>query len=106
MTRYHLKKRIDVILESPLLRTIARQLDRMNVSGYSVLPIIEGRGMQNAWTSEGQVSNTTNMVSLICIVDPSQADAVVDTVLTAVKERIGFVTLSDVYVIRPDRFSP
>jgi hypothetical protein len=49
---------------------ISRQLDNLNVSGYSVMPIVEGRGMSNEWTSEGQVSNATNMVLLLCIVDP------------------------------------
>lgn len=105
MTRYHLKKRIDIIVESPLVRAITRQLDSANVSGYSVMPIIKGRGMVNAWTSEGQVSNAANMVALFCIVDPSRADTVIDAVLDAVQDRIGFLTVSDVFVIRPERFS-
>ena len=104
MTKYHLKKRIDIIVEAPLIRTITLQLDAARVPGYSVLPILEGRGMANAWTSEGQVSNTANMVALLCIVDASQADAVIDAVLAAIRDRIGFVTMSDVFVVRPERF--
>ena len=105
MTRYHLKKRIDIIVETSLVRLITRQLDAANVSGYSVMPILQGRGMVNAWSSEGQVSNASNMVALLCIVDPSRAEAVIDAVISSVKQHIGFLTISDVFVIRPERFA-
>lgn len=104
MTKYHLKKRLDIVVESPLMRTIANQLDAANVPGYSVLAILEGRGMINAWSSEGQISNTANMVAMFCIVDPSQADEVVEAVLEVIRDRIGFVTIADVLVVRPERF--
>jgi len=104
MRQYHPKKRIDIIVESLLLRTLSATLDRASVRGYSVLPILEGRGMLNAWNSEGQVSNAANMVALLCIVDSSQADQVIDAVFAAIHDRIGFVTISDVSVIRPERF--
>ena len=104
MKQYHPKKRIDIIVESVLLRNLADTLDRTHVRGYSVLPILEGRGMFNAWSSEGQVSNAGGMVALLCIVDSSQADQVIDAVFAAIRDRIGFVTMSDVSVIRPERF--
>jgi nitrogen regulatory protein PII len=104
MTRYHPKKRIDIIVEKPLLRTLTETLDQADVRGYSVLPILKGRGMQNAWTSEGQVSDAASMLALFCIVDIAQADRVVDAVFAAIHDRIGFVTMSDVSVIRPERF--
>jgi len=102
MTEYHLKKRLDIV--APLTRTIANLLDAANVPGYSMLPLLEGRGMINAWTSEGQVSNTGNMVAIFCVVDPSGADAVIETVLGIIRDRIGFVTIADVLVVRPERF--
>lgn len=104
MMQYHPKKRIDIIVESPLLRALIDTLDQAEVRGYSVLPILKGRGMFNAWSSEGQVSDVANMVALLCIVDPAQADRVIDAIFSAIRDRIGFVTLSDVSVIRPERF--
>ncbi len=44
------------------------------------------------------------MVMIFCIVDPSQADAVIDAVLGRICDRIGFVTIADVFVVRPERF--
>jgi len=104
MTKYHLKKRIDIIVEALLIRTLITTLDHARVPGYSVLPIIEGRGMLNAWSSEGQISDAANMVALLCFVDAAQADDVIDAVFAVIRDRIGFVTMSDVFVLRPERF--
>ena len=104
MTKYYLKKRIDIVVETPLIKTLTNTLDQARVPGYSVLPILEGRGMLNAWSSDGQISDAANMVALLCIVDAAHADEVVDVVFAAIQERIGFVTMSDVFVLRPERF--
>jgi hypothetical protein len=104
MTKYHLKKRIDIVAEAPLMRTLTNTLDQARVPGYSVLPLVEGRGMLNAWSSDGQISDATNMLALLCIVDTAHADDVVDAVFAAIRDRIGFVTMSDVFVLRPERF--
>ena len=104
MTKYYLKKRIDIIVEAPLMRTLTNTLDQARVPGYSALPILEGRGMLNAWSSAGQISDAANMVALLCIVDAAHADEVVDAVFAAIRDRIGFVTMSDVFVLRPERF--
>lgn len=104
MTKYYLKKRIDIVVETPLIKTLTNTLDQARVPGYSVLPILEGRGMFNARSSAGQISDAANMVALLCIVDVAHADEVVDAVFAAIRDRIGFVTMSDVFVLRPERF--
>ena len=104
MLKYHAKKRIDVIVESLVLRTLTETLDRASVSGYSVLPVLEGKGALNAWSSDGQVSNAASMVAVLCIVDPARTDQVIDVVFAAIKDRAALVTVSDISVIRPERF--
>jgi nitrogen regulatory protein PII len=104
MTTYHVKKRIDIIVETPLLRSIIGRLDQAGVTGYSVLPILEGRGMVNTWSAEGQISDTTTMVDLFCIVDAAQVDAIIGAIIGPVRAHIGFLTVSDVSVVRPERF--
>lgn len=100
----HPKKRIDIIIEMPLLRRITERFDKAGVSGYSVLPVVAGRGQTGAWSAGGQVSEVGQMAAIICIVDAGKADAVLDEVFAVVKKQIGFVTLSDVAVVRPERF--
>ncbi len=100
----HPKKRIDIIIEMPLLRRITERFDKAGVSGYSVLPVVAGRGQTGAWSAGGQVSDVGQMAAIICIVDAGKADAVLDEVFAVVKKQIGFVTLSDVAVVRSERF--
>jgi hypothetical protein len=104
MTKFHLKKRIDVIAEAPLMRSLTVTLDQARVPGYSVRPSSEGRGMFNAWSSEGQISDATSMMALLCIIDALQADEVIDAIFNVIRDRIGFVMMSDVLVLRSERF--
>lgn len=104
MQQYYLKKRVEVVFEAPLLGRITDRLDHANVSGYSIVPIVGGRGHSGSWTSDGQISDTTKMVMLFCIADPSKVDDIVDVIFAAISHQIGFVTISDVLVIRAERF--
>lgn len=98
------KKRIDLIIEMPLLRRITDRFEKAGVTGYSVLPVIAGRGHSGSWSADGQVSGVGQMAAVVCIVDPAKVDAVLDEVFAVVKRQIGFVTVSDVAVMRAERF--
>lgn len=98
------KKRIDIIIEMPLLRRITDRFEKAGVSGYSILPVIAGRGQSGAWSAEGQVSGVGQMAAVVCIVDAAKVDEVLEQVFAVVRRQIGFVTVSDVSVVRPERF--
>lgn len=100
----HPKKRIEIVTEMPMLRRITARLDEAGVTGWSVVPILAGHGQSGDWTAEGQISATRQMVMLISIVDAARLDAVLDTVFAVVSTHIGFVTVSDVSVVRPEKF--
>lgn len=100
----HLKKRVAIVVEAPILQRVLDALDRLNVSGYTVYPVVAGRGRGGAWREDGLVGDAGRMVSVVCVVDPSNADAVIETVYAVVARQIGIVTVSDVQVIRRDRF--
>lgn len=100
----HPKKRIDLIIEMPLLRRVTERFDKAGVSGYSVLQVIAGRGQSGEWSASGQVSEVGQMASIVCIVDAGKVDAVLDEVFAVVRKQIGLVTVSDVSVVRPERF--
>ncbi len=98
------KKRIDLIIEMPLLRRVTERFDQAGVTGYSVLPVIAGRGRSGAWSAGGQVSEVGQMAAITCIVDSGRVDMVLDAVFTVVQHQIGLVSVCDVEVIRPERF--
>ncbi|NVO13192.1 MAG: DUF190 domain-containing protein [Rhodoplanes sp.] len=98
------KKRIEIIAEAPLLRRLTARLDEAGVGGWSVVPILAGHGHGGDWSAEGQIGTATQMVMLISIVDAARLDAVLDAVFGLVSGQIGFVTVADVAVVRPERF--
>jgi len=100
----HPKKRIDLMIEMPLLRLVMQRLDAAGVSGYSVLPVIAGSGRSGAWSADNQVGGAGQMAAIVCIVDASRVDAVLDAVFSVVARQIGIVAVSDVAVVRPERF--
>jgi PII-like signaling protein len=100
----HPKKRIDVIVEAPLMRRIIDRLDHANVSGYSVMSLMAGRGRETSWSADGQISNATQMVAIVCVTDASKVDDLLASVFEVMSHQIGFITISDVAVVRPERF--
>lgn len=100
----HRKTRIEIILEAPGLRRLTEILDRLNVSGYTVLPAIAGNGRGGPWSEAGQVSDAERMVCVLCIVDPAREDEVIGPVFELVKRHIGLISVSEAQVIRGERF--
>ena len=100
----HVKKRLEIIIEAPILRRVLNRLDDLNVTGYTVLPALAGRGQDGTWSRSGQVANTGRMVAVICITDAERAEEVLEAVYKIISRQMGIVTMSDVQVIRPERF--
>jgi len=98
------KKRIEIIIEAPLSRRMTEQLDRAGVSGYSVLPLTGGKGLSGSWSADGQISQASEMVAIICITDADLADEVLAQVFSIVSRQLGIVSMADVVVLRPDHF--
>ncbi len=101
--RTHPKKKIEIVVEAPLRSRLLGLLDRLEVSGYTVLPAVAGRGHHGAW-EEGHISDADRMVVVVCLVDSGRLDAILDAVYGALAERIGIVYVADVAVVRPDHF--
>ena len=98
------KKRIDIMVEAPLMNRMIEILEREEVGGYTVVPAIAGRGKSGAWHRDGQVGRVGAVVQIFCIVDESRIDEILRPIFELVAQQIGIVTVSDVRVIRPDNF--
>lgn len=98
------KKRIDIFIEAPFLNRLTSYLDDQEVSGYTVLPALAGRGHEGSWNREGLVSDAGRLVVVMCIVDAQQSEAILEDIHAQLEERIGIVTVSDIAVIRNEHF--
>lgn len=100
----HPKKRIEIMIEAPLMNRVIEILDEQEVGGYTVLPAIAGRGKDGSWHRDGLVGRVGSVVQICCIVDEARVDAMIEPLFRLVSTHIGIVTVSDVHVIRPENF--
>ncbi len=98
------KKRIEIMVETPLMGRVIDILDDLGVSGYTVMPAIAGRGQDGPWHRDGQVGRVGSVVQILCIVDESKEHDVLDPLFRLVSRQIGIVTVSDVRVVRAEYF--
>lgn len=100
----HKKKRIEIIIERPVLQRLTNALERSGVHGYTILQAQGGSGQDGAWERDGLVSSAGDMVMIVCILDAANFDAALAAIYAVVKRQIGIVSVSDVEVIRSDHF--
>lgn len=98
-------KRIAIIIEAPLLSRLTNALDKSDVPGYTVLPVLGGSGHSGPWTREGQVSRAGGMAMVTIIAEADVAERVLEPIFAVVEPHIGVVTISDCEVLRKERFS-
>lgn len=99
----HVKVRIDVLIEAPLKNRLADMLDEQGVSGYTIFSALGGRGT-SPWIRAGQITDVGQMLNFVCIVDADRREAILDVLFAEFANQIGFVTTSEVQVIRPTKF--
>ncbi|MEL7345698.1 MAG: transcriptional regulator [Pseudomonadota bacterium] len=100
----HQAKRVAIIIEAPMERRLTNALDEAGVTGYSILPVIGGNGTSGRWSAEGQVGRAGGMRQVICVIRPEILEQLLDGAFKVLERHIGIITVSDVEVIRADRF--
>ncbi len=98
------KKRIEVMVEAPLMNRVIGILDDLDVSGYTVFPALAGKGNDGTWHRDGMVGRVGSVVQIVVILDEERIDTVLDPLFNLVTRQIGIVTVSDVAVVRPEHF--
>lgn len=100
----HEKLRMDILIEAPLRARLTALLDAHDVSGYTIFPSLGGRGVDGDWSRTGQITDIGQMLSFVCILDHARAERVLEALHETLADHIGYVTTSEVQVIRPKKF--
>jgi len=98
------KKRLSIIIEAPFLFRMLELLDSLDVPGYSVLPVIAGRGKSGPWRRDALTSEAGAMVQVLIVLDREKVPSVLRAVRKVLDRQIGIISLSDVEVLRPELF--
>jgi len=99
----HNRKRIEIVVERVRAEEVTALLDRMGATGWTILPVLAGRGRQGM-RQGGDLSGVLDNVVVICIA----SEAVVAQVLEAHDELLGarpaIVSITDCIVLRAEHF--
>jgi PII-like signaling protein len=100
----HSKKRIELIIEKMAHKRACRVLEAVGMTGYTVLPAMAGYGGGNRWNRETDISSARDMVVIVSIGDTHRVTEAMEQISDILGDHIGVVSVTDVDVLRPDRF--
>ena len=100
----HGKMRMDILIEAPLRKRLSAVLDEHTVSGYTIFPALGGRGVDGDWSRAGQITEFGQMLLFTCILDSGRVDPLLEVLRDTLAPHIGYVTTTDVNVIRSQKF--
>lgn len=97
------RRKLEIIIEAPVLGRIEQILREEGVRGWSVFRGVEGRGTSGEWHAGGLSSAEENRL-IIALTTAEAADQVMGKLAAFFEDYPGIVYASDVEVLRPDRF--
>lgn len=102
MTETVIRKRIEILADTPLVRRVTQAVEAAGISGWTVLPVASGSGRDGRWR-EDSVTGTDK--SLVLTVASAEKAALLAEELAPVLTSYGMLlTMWDVEVIRGERF--
>lgn len=96
------RKKLDVFIEAHALEHVEDMLGRTGFKGWSVFQGVEGSGAHGAWRQTGIGESGACLV--VAIGGVEACDAALEWLADYFKTYPGVVSLSDVSVMRGDRF--
>lgn len=96
-------RRVEILVDTPLVRIVTGIADRAGVTGYTLLPTLGGRGTGGRW-SDDQVSGAEAKVMFVSVMTEATAAALAEA-MTPLLESHGLIMMtSPVEVVRKGRF--
>lgn len=100
----HARRRLELIIEHMALRRARAILEDAGMTGYTIISAAAGFGGGSRWRRDGDISNTREMAVVIAISDAEKIERALKDLHELLDEQIGVLSVSDVEVLRPDRF--
>lgn len=96
-------KRIDILVDGPLVPRIAAAIGDAGISGHTVLPALGGAGRGDAWSVE-RLTAAESKVTVMAIASADRAQLLIDALAPLLDSHRLLLTITDVGVVRGDRF--
>ena len=96
-------KRIEVVIEANMAQQAIALAVENGVRGYSILPVLGGKGDLGVWKS-GELSDAFDYVCIFAITQEDTARKWVAALGEVLTDYSGIVAMSDVDVLRVEKF--
>lgn len=97
-------KRIELAIASSHLPLFSRVFETSGVTGWTALKTVGGSGTSGVWR-EDQLTGADEHVVVIAVMDTAACARVLERIRKLFERYPGVVSVSDVEVLRPERFT-
>ena len=97
------RKRIEILVDTPLVPRIVRQIKVAGISGWSLIHVDSGSGREGEWQHD-DVTGASAKTIILVIAGDAKATQLVDTLAPMLDSHGLLLTVGEVQVVRGDRF--
>jgi PII-like signaling protein len=103
MTRTFTRKRVEILVDAPLAQMLIQSAADAGIAGYTLIPVKSGAGRGGAWRHDS-ITEAESKTIFLTIASEEKANAFVAMLAPHLGEYGMLLTLSDVEVVRGERF--
>lgn len=97
------RKRIEILVDTPLVPRITGHIKAVDISGWSVIHVDSGGGRNGQWQQDDVTGAAAKTIVLI-VASTEKANRLVDALAPLLDSYGLLLTIGDVQVVRGDRF--
>ena len=97
------RRKIEILVDAPLIRRVVAAAEAVGVTGYTLLPTLGGAGHGGRW-SDDQVTGAEAKVMFVTITNSTKAAALADALAPLLQSLSLILVSGDVEVVRPEKF--
>ena len=97
------RKRIEILVDTPLAPRIIRQIKAIDISGWSLIHVDSGGGRAGEWQDDDVTGASAKTIVLV-IASEAKTDALVELLAPLLDSYRLLLTIGDVQVVRGARF--
>jgi hypothetical protein len=97
------RRRVEILIDTPLAPRLIQAAADAGIAGYTLIPVQSGAGRGGAWRDDS-VSGAQAKTIFLTIASADKAARFVDMLAPNLEDYGMLLTMSDVEVVRGDRF--
>jgi PII-like signaling protein len=98
------RKRLEILVDTPLVPRLVRYAREAGISGWSLLHVDAGGGRVGEWRND-EITSAAAKTIMLMIASETQTLALVETLAPLLESHGLLLTISDVQVVRGERFT-